>query len=115
MNNASKYYGKTITEAYIKDDKLYLAFDDGSGMEIYDAADYCCEHRYLTCDDNPADLIGGELVEIQQRQGGSETVPPYDDEHETEFVEVRTDKDHITLCTHNEHNGHYGGFDLVIQ
>jgi hypothetical protein len=37
------------------------------------------------------------------------------DVHETCFVEVQATGGFITLVTHNEHNGYYGGFDPVIE
>ena len=40
--------------------------------------------------------------------------PYLDKAHDECFVEIGTDKGHITLVNHNEHNGYYSGFDLVM-
>lgn len=113
-----KYYGKRIKNAKLiereggGEDSLQLEFEDGTGIDVWDNGQSCCESRYITCDDIPEDLIGGRLVKIEARDGGSEE-NEYG-EHETMFVEVATDRAFITLTTHNEHNGYYGGFMLEI-
>jgi hypothetical protein len=112
--------GKVITEARISEDggdgggSLVLKFEDGSGLEIYDAGQSCCEHRYLTCDDAPQDLVGKpfsgyDIKDADEEDDGSYNI------HETAFVEVRAGFDSITLTTHNEHNGYYGGFSLSVK
>lgn len=111
--SASDYYGRTIIDASVDENRLLLKFDDGVSVRLWDSGQSCCEHRYITCDDNPKDLIGGKLVKIEAV--GGDDIPAEYDTHEICFVEVATDKAHIKLCTHNEHNGYYGGFGLSID
>ena len=106
------YYGKVITDADINEDRMIIELDGETTIKIYDNGQSCCEHRYITCDDNPKDLIGGVLSKIETSDSGEKE----DDweTHEWVFIEVGTDKDHIKFCTHNEHNGYYGGFGLTV-
>lgn len=111
-HNADKYYGKKITDCFLKDDRLSIYFDDGKKIQIWDNGQSCCESRYITCDDNPKDLIGNKLVKIEPKEG-PEIKNNYET-HEQVFIEIATDKGFITMTTHNEHNGYYGGFGLTI-
>ena len=36
-------------------------------------------------------------------------------DHDVVFVDIRTDKAFVTIATHNEHNGYYGGFELSLR
>jgi hypothetical protein len=107
-----KYYGLTIADAKVSDSELSITFDNGVSIKIWDDGQSCCEERFITCDDNASQLVGGKLVEISS----SESKYQEDDyeTHETCFVTVKTDQDLITMTTHNIHNGYYGGFGLTI-
>jgi hypothetical protein len=125
----SSYIGKEITKAELsRSDTEYngevqsfrLTFTDGTNLSIYDNGQSCCEYRHMSTDDDPNSLVGGKLVSIQEKDGSSEGGPDEDCEtygevHETAFVEVATDKGFITLVNHNEHNGYYGGFSMVVK
>ena len=107
------YYGKTIISAEIKDEQLRLRFSDGTGLRLWDDGQSCCEHRYMSTDDDVQTLVGGVLARIEAKAG-----PYQEDEYEVQeqiFVEVGTDKGFITLVNHNEHNGYYGGFGLSVD
>lgn len=122
------YYGRTITSAeMVKEDDTYrdegdpeyneylkLGFDDGTSIRVFDDGQSCCEHRYMTCDDDIQSLVGGSLVRMEGKPG-----PEVDngscDVHDQVFVEIATDKGFITIANHNEHNGYYGGFSLAIK
>ena len=106
------YYGEKIVEAKIEDEKLIIKFENGKVINLFDDGKSCCEMRYMTCDDDPKDLVGGVLREITPKN--VPTIEEDWDVHEQVFVEVATDKGFITLCSHNEHNGYYGGFGLTI-
>jgi hypothetical protein len=113
--------GRVIMTAEISEDTLKVTFTDGAHFTLRDAGQSCCEHRYLTCDDDPASLIGGCIVHIDGKGGPSITAEPDDDgyvwsgEHDTMFLEVQSTSGFITMCTHNEHNGYYGGFSPKID
>jgi len=104
-HGAEEYVGKTITDAKIIDDRLRISFADKE-IEIWDDGQ-------MTTDDDVSTLIGGVLQRIEPKAGECKT-GEYDDEHETVFIEVGTDKGFITIVNHNEHNGYYGGFGLTI-
>jgi hypothetical protein len=109
-----KYVGREIVGAALSDDVLRLKFADGVAIELFDDGQSCCESRYVTTDDDVGSLVGRRLVSISAKKG-PETEGEYGDVHETMFVEVQTDGGFITLTTHNEHNGYYGGFGLTIR
>lgn len=126
----AKYYGRTITRAELvktdsfpakswRDtpdelDALNIWFADGTHIRLFDDGQSCCESRYITTDDDPHTLAGKRLARIEAKPG-----PEVEEEYETHeqvFVEVLTeDGTCVTLCTHNEHNGYYGGFGLSIK
>jgi hypothetical protein len=115
---AVQFFARAIATANLDDSTLILTFaaPDGSSagrLVISDEAQSCCEKRYLTCDDDLDDLIGNRLVHIAAKPGPT-SESEYGEQNETCFVEVMTNRGSITLCTHNEHNGYYGGFELTI-
>lgn len=114
QESADKYYGREIKDAKFDKggDSFTLKFTDGIEIRISDLGQACCEHRYMTCDDNPDDLIGGKLKHIVVKE---QKELPSDDVHQVAFLEIQTDNCAITFCTHNEHNGYYGGFGLNIS
>jgi hypothetical protein len=112
--DGKKAVGKKIVDANLDDYALTLSFEDGSSMKIVDDGQCCCESRYITCDDDVKSLIGSEFVGINTRDHGTEGDEDYT-VHEVMFVDVQTSTGFITMCTHNEHNGYYGGFNVEAQ
>lgn len=112
-HTAGPYVGRKIVKAEILNEALHLTFAGGTGIKIWDGGQDCCESRYLTTDDIVTDLVGKTLwyIDLKQVQGGDEGGISC---HEIVFVEIGTDDGHITLVNHNEHNGWYGGFRLMI-
>ena len=116
--SASDYYGRKIVGARMDPEWgdagcLLLGFDDGVTVRIWDGGQSCCEHRYMTTDDDVQSLVGGELREVSVREG-PEIATEYD-EHETATLVIQTDQIAATFVTHNEHNGYYGGFGLSLD
>lgn len=97
-------------------DRLALSMRSGVTVYVYDSMKKCCEKRRMTTDDDPSDLVGSELRGIEVSYGPKPTDEDLDSYecHEEAFVRVIASKAAITLCTHNEHNGFYGGFDLCV-
>lgn len=112
--SASDYYGRRIRHARLEEERLLIAFEDGVTIALTDEGQSCCEARYMRSDDDIASLIGGTLAAMTVKEGPDE-VGEYGDTHETCFVEVQTDKGFITIASHNEHNGYYGGFAMSID
>ena len=111
--NASDFYGRSILTAEIDDNELKLQFTDGSSARIWDDGQSCCEHRYMTTDDDLKSLVGHKLIRVEAKSGPNESADY--DEHETCFVEIATDAGFVTITNHNEHNGYYGGFGLSMD
>jgi hypothetical protein len=107
-----EYVGRVICGAVLIDNRLILTLDGPQKIAIWDDGQQCCESRWMTSDDNVTSLIGHKLIRVEIKQGPDSS--DYDYSHQTAFVEVGTDKGFITLVTHNEHNGYYGGFGLTI-
>ncbi len=111
----AQYAGRTIKSAQINsEDELVLGFEDGSSIVVWDDAQHCCETRFMTCDDDPASLVGGRLLAIEVKNGPS-VEEEYDDCHDQQFLEVTTSVGFITIANHNKHNGYYGGFGLAMR
>lgn len=98
------------------DEALVLKLESGDTLYVYDDAQCCCESRYMSCDDDVTSLVGAQLAGIEAREmdDAPEEEGRYGD-HERQCVIVQTTRGFITLVTHNEHNGYYGGFDLTIR
>jgi len=110
---AEKYYGKTIKNATIDEEKIIIEFEDEIKIMITDEGQSCCEHRYISCDDDINRIIGTKLTKIEIKKT-EEKEEDYE-VHEISFIDIQTDKCFITFCTHNEHNGYYGGFVLSLK
>lgn len=106
----SQYVGQTIRDITVTPELVTLTFDHGK-LELSDDASYCCERRYITCDDDTNYHKGAKLLGVEIGSC-SETVPDDIDQdaHAVQFLIIRTNRGVITAATHNEHNGYYGGF-----
>ena len=103
---------KTITSLLLtENDALRFEFDDGSKMELFDDGQYCCENRYMRTDDDLDYYVGSKLLSAETKEGPSED-DQWGEPHDVEFLEVETSKGVFTMASHNEHNGHYGGFSI---
>jgi hypothetical protein len=108
------------TAGRVDDSSCVLTFDDGSRLELFDFGQSCCERRYMSTDDNPADIIGARLLDVVESDGNGYIVPDpapddygFSDCHDVAFVRITTTNGPLVLVNHNEHNGYYGGFGLV--
>lgn len=104
--------GKTIKELKLEDNYLTIKFGD-SGIRIHDAGQSCCEVRYMVTDDNLDEFVDSELIGIEIL----DTVQSEDDYglHEVQFLHIKTDIGDVVFSNHNEHNGYYGGFGIVVE
>lgn len=108
--------GKTVQSAEFKNDKLKLSFTDGTGIYLFDDGQSCCENRYMTTDDDVANLSGQVFHGIEIREAPDVNDGSGDEEpHEVQFLAVKTDKGEVVFETHNEHNGYYGGFSICCR
>lgn len=128
QETVSHYIGKTIKEisfkrSYwedenepdLKDDSLTLSFDDGK-LILSDDEVLCCEKRYMSCDDDLNYHVGARLLGVELGEASKIEHPDLDDDvHEIQFLIIRTSLGVITVSTHNEHNGYYGGFAIAAN
>lgn len=93
--------------------RLEITFSDGQ-LFIWDNAQNCCENRYMTTDDYLPSFVGAKLLGYEAVAVGAadEEDDDCDNSHDQMFVKIETTKGTITLVTHNEHNGYYGGFKV---
>ena len=102
--------GKSIKEVSLVDNVISIVFSDNSKLSAIDTAQYCCETRYITSDDNYSEFIGGVFLSYTVKDGPD--IEEEYDKHNTQFLELETSLGPITFVTHNIHNGYYGGFDV---
>lgn len=105
--------GKTIVSARLKDDSLWLDFADGTGIHFLDEGQSCCENRYMRTDDDLASYVGATFIEAEL--ASAPAVTDEYGEHDVQFLNVKTSKGVLTMSSHNEHNGYYGGFAIVVR
>ena len=102
---------KTISLVYLDDDsQLKFKFSDGTSLTIWDDGQCCCEARYMRTDDILTEFIGATLLYFELKDAPSTQDREWDDVHEIQFLDVKTDKGVFQIASHNEHNGYYGGF-----
>lgn len=106
--------GKKIKDVLLEKDELIIVFDDNKKIKIWDDGQNCCERRYMSNDGDEYDYyIDSKLLDIKVKNGPSIEIEY--EEHDTQFLEIVTDKGSFTLSNHNEHNGYYGGFCINIE
>jgi hypothetical protein len=95
------------------DEGLRVEFKDGTKFRIWDNGQSCCERRYMTTDDDLKHYVGSTIrdVELADAPGNEDE---YGECHEVQFLRIKTTKGTLVLESHNEHNGYYGGFYIVI-
>jgi hypothetical protein len=110
--------GKKITKVellknqevgYDRADALRIEFEDQTVLLVWDGGQSCCESRYMITDAALDNFVGATLMDVEVVDGPS-TIGEYDEVHEQQFLNIKTDKGILDCVTHNEHNGYYGGF-----
>jgi len=116
--------GAKLLSLGLRDNQLLLTFYNGQVLTVCDARQSCCENRFLHTDDDLEYYSGATFLGMEHRKvrsqeeevlrilGGAQNAGG-GDVIEIEFLIVRTSKGEFTVETHNEHNGFYGGFDVV--
>lgn len=109
----SSAVNKVIKSLELKDNSFVFVMDDGTSIALFDDGQSCCENRYMTTNDDLTGFVGSTLLSAETRYA-----PNVEDEygeHEVQFLLVTTSIGVITLETHNEHNGYYGGFAVCAK
>lgn len=99
---------KPISACSLSDNALHFVMEDGTKIKLSDEGQSCCEHRYMMTDDDLSYHVGAVLLDAEIKDAPS--IEAEYDEHEVQFLEVKTSKGVISCANHNEHNGYYGGF-----
>lgn len=107
-----KIIGKEIENISFNSDELILKID-GLSVAIVDDGQSCCETRYMTCDDDWGYHVGAILTDIEI-SAIQEKDCEYD-VHEIQTLRIHTTNGVLNVETHNEHNGYYGGFSIVLK
>lgn len=117
MIDLEKHNGAIIDSVSVSEDQLTINLRGGPTLKIFDDARYCCEHRYMNCDDNLSDFNGAKLLRVEVADGnGNGAGSEYDDELvDILFLKIHTSEGIITVANYNEHNGYYGGFELLCD
>lgn len=111
--DTSLILNRTITGISMDDKTVRLDFDTGKRLEISDKGQTCCESRYLTTDDDLEYHVGAVFLGAEVADG---SCTDYEYEtHEIQFLNLKTSRGVVTIETHNEHNGYYGGFFICPQ
>jgi hypothetical protein len=107
--------GLEMREIEIDGNLLVLSFVDGSKLKLWDDMQNCCEHRYMTCDDELEHYKRLVFMGAELRDGPNISEPDDYTVHNQQFLLVDTTLGAFTVATHNEHNGYYGGFGLAAE
>lgn len=104
--------GRTIRSIEVDEGGATLWFDDGSRLSLRDTADYCCEERHMTCDDDigffeGAKFLGYDVREVMKFDGSHA--------HDCAFLLVHTSLGEFNVAAHNQHNGWYSGFSIEAR
>lgn len=96
-----------------RDDEFVLTFAGKVKLSFQDRGQNCCEERYMTCEDVLCGLSGSKFLGADVRQ--SVSGERGEECHEIMFLVIHTSGGDITISTHNEHNGYYGGIDVTAR
>ena len=114
MLGSHRIYSPIASVELVGDGELRVTFTSGASLFVTDEAQYCCERRYITCDDDLSSFVGASVLDVVIRDSRDLSRDEDGDCHEAMFVDIVTTSGPIQLCTHNEHNGYYGGFDVQL-
>ncbi len=95
---------------------LKMTFVDGTAL-LFEDRGQCCEERWMHTDDDLSTFAGATYYGYEVA-AVPDPPDPLDRDicevHEMQFLNIRTSRGVLTIETHNEHNGWYGGFDLRV-
>ena len=109
----SSCLNKTIKSLSLSDNSLHFTFDDGTNLTIWDNGQSCCETRYIVCDDDLKQFIGAKLIGAEIKDAPN--ISAQYEEHEIQFLDIKTSLGVFQCASHNEHNGYYGGFSIECK
>lgn len=103
---------KEIDHIVVDENHVSILFKDLE-LVIVDNGQSCCELRYMSTDDdvtyhNKSLFMGIALGSVEEVGGDGEV-------HDIQFLDIYTTLGVISVASHNEHNGYYGGFDIGLE
>ena len=107
-----KVLGEKIIKCELKEDELLLHFKTTT-LVLWDAGQSCCEHRYMSTDDDLKYFKNTIFKDIEIKPAPS--IDDNGESHDVEFLEIHTGKGSFVMQNHNEHNGYYGGFSICAK
>lgn len=105
--------GQKILRTELCEDELLLVFESGLRLALFDEGQSCCESRYMRTDDALDSIDGHTLVGIEVADGPETELAG--EVQEVQFLRVTTDRGLMTISSHNDHNGYYGGISIRAQ
>jgi hypothetical protein len=117
--NVEKFFGLEISHIEINaEDHFCIHFASRyefstQGIRLVDNIELCCESRYFRTDDNLNDFVGSKFMGIALKNTYEGSEQDFYT-HDIQFFEIITSTGVITLASHNEHNGYYGGFNIEV-
>lgn len=106
--------GIVIRAIYYRDDIIYIQTDDWRYSLFMDHD--CCETRYFECADDLSEYINSTiLAAFLSLTYLLPEIVINKDVHEVAFLRIITTSGEFTFSAHNEHNGYYSGFNLLIE
>lgn len=115
VNALKSSLNKTIKSIYLdsENDELNMIFTDDSHLVIKDDGQSCCEHRFMSTDDDLDYYVGSQFINIEITGGECDNEDEYGGCDETQFLDITTSKGVFQMVNHNSHNGYYGGFWII--
>lgn len=120
--------GKKIANVTLADRTVEFTMEDGTSFDVKDEAQFCCERRYFSTDDDLSFYVGAtflgfdikpinkqDFVHKEQYSDGEDDFFETSMEQETCFLEFRTSNGEFQICAYNEHNGYYSGFEITVD
>lgn len=105
--------GRKVSGLEVKDDRLRISLEGGGVLTLLDEGQSCCESRYMRTDDKAEDHLGATLLAVELREAAS--ISHEYEEHDVQFLDVKTSNGVFTCSSHVEHNGYYGGFYITAS
>jgi hypothetical protein len=120
IDGVEQLFNKVIESVHCAGDELEFIFTDKTKYVISDHAQQCCEKRYMNTDDCLSNFHGAKFVNATIEDGPRPKVPEAEQyidygDVDSQFLIVTTTKGQFTVVNYNEHNGYYGGFDVVLR
>jgi hypothetical protein len=114
LKGCEELFNKEIQLVHCDDHSLTFNFKDGTKYEFADHAENCCEKRYIHTDDCLNYFKDSKFVNAEVQDGPTTGDVNNYEVNDSQYLIITTTKGQFTIVNHNDHNGYYSGFDLVV-